>query len=47
MKKKQPPKPRNPFVQHLIARKGGTHGKSKKAIRVADKRELKAMLDRV
>jgi len=41
MKRKEPPKPRNPFVQHLVVRKGGVHGKSKKAMRVQNKVELK------
>ncbi len=41
-KKKQAPKERNPFVQHLIQRNGGgVHQKSKKAIRRQDKVQLK------
>lgn len=41
-KKKQLPKERNPFVQHLISKSGGgVHGKSKKAIRRQDKIDLK------
>ena len=41
-RKKQAPKERNPFVQHLINRKGGgVHQKSKKAIRAQDKVQLK------
>jgi len=41
-KKKQAPKERNPFVQHLINRTGGgTHQKSKKATRRQDKMQLK------
>lgn len=41
-KKKQAPKERNPFVQHLINRNGGgIHQKSKKAIRRQDKVQLK------
>lgn len=41
-KKKQMPKERNPFVQHLINRNGGgIHQKSKKAIRRQDKVNLK------
>ena len=35
------PKERNPFVQHLIGKKQGAHGKSKKAIRRDDKVSLK------
>lgn len=39
---KQKPKPRDPFVQHLINRKGaGVHGKTKKAIRRKEKIDLK------
>jgi hypothetical protein len=45
-KKNAAPKERNPFVQHLINRKGsGAHGQSKKAKRRDDKVELKRMLD--
>lgn len=41
-KKKQAPKERNPFVQHLINRNGGgAHQKTKKAIRRKDKVDLK------
>ena len=41
-KKKQLPKERNPFVQHLINKSGGgIHQKSKKAIRQQDKAQLK------
>jgi hypothetical protein len=41
-KKKQAPKERNPFIQHLIQRNGGgVHQKSKKAIRRQDKVQLK------
>lgn len=38
------PKPRNPFVQHLIAKKQGAHGQSKKSVRRDDKAELKKSL---
>jgi hypothetical protein len=31
------PKIRNPFVQHLIGKKQGAHGKTKKSIRRAEK----------
>lgn len=42
MKRKQKmPKPRNPFVQHLITKKQGAHQKSKKAQRQRDKIKLK------
>jgi hypothetical protein len=38
MKRKEIPKERNPFVEHLTNRKGaGFHGKSKKAIRRKEK----------
>ena len=41
-RKKQAPKERNPFVQHLINRKGGgVHQKSKKAERQKEKAQLK------
>lgn len=40
-KKKQLPKQRNPFVQHIITKKSGAHGKSKKAQRRDDKAELR------
>ena len=40
-KKKAPPKPRDPFVQHLIKKKQGAHGKSKKAQRKQEKDQLK------
>ena len=40
--KKKLPKPRNPFVQHLIAKRGaGVHGKSKKAMRRKERMEVK------
>jgi hypothetical protein len=39
--KKKLPKPRNPFVQHLINRAGGgIHEKSKKSIRRQEKMNL-------
>lgn len=38
------PKPRNPFVRHLITKKQGAHGQSKKAVRRDDKAELKRSL---
>lgn len=41
MKKKQAPKPRNPFVQHMIVKKQGAHVKSKKAQRRDEKAKLK------
>ena len=41
MKRKELPKERNPFVQHLIAKKQGVHGKSKKAVRRGEKVDLK------
>lgn len=41
MKRKELPKERNPFVQHLIAKKQGAHGKSKKTVRRDEKVNLK------
>lgn len=41
MKKKQAPKPRNPFIQHIIVKKQGAHVKSKKAQRRNEKVKLK------
>lgn len=38
--KKSAPKNRNPFVQHLLTKKQGAHGKSKKANRRAEKVQL-------
>ena len=38
---KKVPTPRNPFVQHLINKKQGSHGVSKKAQRRKDKEALK------
>jgi len=35
------PKERNPFVQHMIMKKCGAHGKSKKAQRRDDKVSLR------
>lgn len=41
-KNKTVPKERNPFVQHLINKRGGgIHQKSKKAVRRQDKMQLK------
>lgn len=41
-KKGKLPKVRNPFVQHLIGKSGGgTHGKTKKAIRRQEKIDMK------
>jgi hypothetical protein len=39
--KRKLPKPRNPFVQHLVTKKQGAHIKSAKAQRARDKVELK------
>lgn len=41
MKQKAPTKTRNPFVQHLLKKKQGSHTKSKKAERQKDKVKLK------
>ena len=35
------PKERNPFVAHLATKRSGAHGKTKKALRLADKIALK------
>lgn len=40
-KKKKIPKPRNPFVQHIVVKKQGAHNESKKAIRAREKANLK------
>jgi hypothetical protein len=41
-KRKELPKERNPFVQHLLNRRGGgIHQKSKKATRRLEKSQLK------
>jgi hypothetical protein len=39
--KRKAPKPRNPFVQHLVVKKQGAHVKSAKARRARDKAQLK------
>lgn len=39
--KRKMPKPRNPFVQHLVVKKQGAHTKSSKAERARSKAELK------
>jgi hypothetical protein len=39
--KKEMPKPRDPFVIHLVAKKQGAHQKSKKSIRAKEKVKLK------
>lgn len=41
MKKKQLPKPRNPFVHHLVKKKQGAHVKSYKSQRRKDKADVK------
>ena len=41
MKKKSLPKPRNPYVSHMLNRKSGSHEKSKKAIRRDSKIKIK------
>jgi len=45
MKTKTVPKPRDPFVQHLVKKKQGAHGKSYKAHRRDDKVALKKNVD--
>jgi len=37
--------PRNPFVAHALRRKGGAHGGSARTRRLAEKRELKKLLE--
>lgn len=44
MKQKSLPKPRDPFVQHLITKKAGAHVKAKKIQRRDDKVELRKQL---
>lgn len=39
--KRQPPKPRNPFVQHIVKRKQGAHQKPYKVSRRDAKVQLK------
>lgn len=39
--KPKTPKPRNPFVQHLVVKKQGAHTKSSKAERARSKATLK------
>jgi hypothetical protein len=45
MKTKALPKPRDPFVQHLVKKKQGPHGKSYKTHRRDDKVVLKKSTD--
>lgn len=40
--KRKIPKPRNPYVQHLVSKKQGAHGKSAKADRARAKAQLKS-----
>lgn len=44
MKKKSLPKPRNPYVSHMLNRKSGSHEKSKKSIRRDSKMKIKKEL---
>jgi len=39
--KRKNPKPRNPFVQHLVVKKQGAHSKSVKAQRTREKANLR------
>lgn len=41
--KRKLPKERNPFVAHLVTKKSGAHGKTRKAERRSAKVQLKAM----
>lgn len=45
-RKPKVPKERNPFVQHLVVKHSGPHGKTKKAERRADKIALRKQMDR-
>ncbi len=45
MKAKALPKPRDPFVQHLVKKKQGPHGKGYKIVRRDDKVALKKDLN--
>lgn len=45
MKQKQLPKPRNPFVQHIVTKKQGAHTKSYKTHRRDAKVALKKSSD--
>jgi hypothetical protein len=38
--KRKTPKPRNPYVQHVVSKKAGPHSKPYKTQRAAVKREL-------
>lgn len=40
-RKHKVPKERNPFVAHLATKRSGSHGKTKKALRRADKIALR------
>lgn len=39
--KRKLPKPRNPFVQHLVVKKQGAHSKSRKSERAKSKLQLR------
>lgn len=41
--KRKVQKPRNPYADHPLMRKGGVHQKSKSALRAAARRELKQL----
>lgn len=41
MKHKKLPKPRNPFVQHLVTKKQGIHQKPKKSEKIKERAKLK------
>jgi hypothetical protein len=43
--KRKTPKPRNPFVQHLVVKKQGAHIKSQKAQRARDRAALRRDID--
>lgn len=42
---KKIPKKRNPFVAHLATKRSGAHGKTRKAVRRADKVSLQKQMN--
>lgn len=42
-KKQELPKPRNPYIAHMLFKVSGSHGKSKKAERKAINEKIKAL----
>lgn len=39
--KRKTPKPRNPYIQHLVVKKQGAHSKSRKSERARTKAKIK------